>query len=212
MIDRLGWAEGDLGGAVAFPFSDIPDGAGGTPKPFPLLGIGAEYYMDGKWDFGIEFNYHLIAFSADADVVSQPFYWDDGSVMYFTGETETDVELRMIEIPFIATYNYKPKKAIIMGAYYSRMLEGEFITVGKGIMSANKADTDNVAQGTPTYPVDYNFNDELDSYDYGLFLGYRYNYNGKLIFSTRIHVGFKSIFKKSFTNIDYEMYQVRLTL
>ena len=48
----------DLGGAIPFPLSDIPDGAGGTPKPYPSLGIGAEYNLNEKWQVALELNYH----------------------------------------------------------------------------------------------------------------------------------------------------------
>ena len=63
----------DLGGAIPFPLSDIPDGAGGTPEPYPSVGIGAKYKLIENWQLAVELNYHLIAFSATADVISQSF-------------------------------------------------------------------------------------------------------------------------------------------
>ena len=120
----------DLGGAIPFPLSDIPDGAGGTPKPYPSIGIGSEYKLSEKWQLGFEINYHLIAFSSDANVVSQPFYFDDGSAQYFTGKTEADVELRMVEFPLIAFYKLKEGRRFLFGMYYSRILEGRFNTKG----------------------------------------------------------------------------------
>ncbi|MFC2151461.1 outer membrane beta-barrel protein [Bacteroidota bacterium] len=202
----------DLGGAIPFPLSDIPDGAGGTPKPYPSIGIGSEFNLSEKWEFAFEINYHLIAFSADADVISQPFYWDDGSAQYFTGKTETDVELRMVEFPLIAFYELKEGRRFLVGFYYSRILEGRFDTKGlDGVLSDNKDDTDNaILPGSAN--VNYSFNQFLDKYDYGVLIGYRYNINHKLYLWARLNVGFKSIFEKDFNNIDYEMYQVRLNL
>ena len=52
----------------------------------------------------------------------------------------------------------------------------------------------------------------LDNYDYGILLGYRYKLSDKMNLYGRIQVGFKSIFKPDFDNIDYEMYQVRLNI
>ncbi len=203
----------DLGGAVPFPLSDIPDGAGGTPKPYPSLGIGTEYNLNEKWNFAFEINYHLIAFSATADVVSQAFYFDDGSAQYYTGYTETDVELRMVEFPFIALYGSKEERKLLFGAYYSRILEGRFETRGiNGIYSPDKSITDNATLPGPEITIPYDFNEAIDNYDYGVLIGYRYNLNHRLYLWARLNVGFKSIFVKEFTNIDYEMYQVRINL
>ncbi len=203
----------DLGGAIPFPLSDIPEGAGGTPKPYPSIGIGSEYDLNEKWQLGFEINYHLIAFSSNADVVSQPFYFDDGSAQYFTGKTEADVELRMVEFPLIAFYKLKEGRRILFGAYYSRILEGRFNTKGiNGIYSPDKDITDNATLPGPEYTIEYNFNEFIDKYDIGLMIGYRYNINHRFYLWGRLNVGFKSIFEKDFNNIDYEMYQVRLNL
>jgi len=203
----------DLGGAVPFPFSDIPDGSGGTPKPYPSLGIGSEYNLNEKWQLAFEINYHLIAFSATADVVSQPFYYEDGSALYFTGHTETDVELRMVEFPLIAFYKLKEGRRFLFGLYYSRILEGRFETKGiNGIYSPDKNITDNAILPGPAYTIKYDFNKYIDKYDYGVLIGYRYDINHKLYLWARLNVGFKSIFEEDFYNIDYDMYQVRINL
>jgi hypothetical protein len=203
----------DLGGAVPYPFSDIPDGSGGTPKPFPLLGIGMEIHLQKKWFIAFETNYHLIAFSARADVRSQPFYDDSHqNVLYFSGKTSADIELRMAEFPVVVNYRIGDNWAFLFGTYYARILEGSFVTKGsEGISSDNKNDTDNAILPGPA-SAEYDFSENIDNHDYGLLIGYRYNLNHKLFVVTRLHVGFKSIFKKEFDNIDYEMYQVRLSI
>jgi hypothetical protein len=203
----------DLGGAIPFPLSDIPEGAGGTPKPYPSLGIGADYNLNEKWQLALEVNYHLIAFSSEADVISQPFYFNDGSAQYFTGNTEADVELRMVEFPFIAFYQLKEGRKFLFGTYYSRILDGRFQTRGiNGIYSPDKNITDNATLPGPEYTIEYNFDEYIDSYDYGILIGYCYDLSTRLHLWTRLNVGFKSIFVKEFTNIDYEMYQVRINL
>ena len=203
----------DLGGAIPFPLSDIPDGAGGTPKPYPSLGIGSEYTLNEKWQLALEMNYHLIAFSATADVISQAFYFEDGSAQYYSGYTETDVELRMLEFPLIAMYKMKKGRRLLFGAYYSMILEGRFETRGiNGIYSPDKSITDNANLPGPIITIPYNFNNDLDNKDYGLLIGYSYNLGQRMYLWGKLNVGFKSIFKKEFQNIDYEMYQVRINL
>jgi hypothetical protein len=203
----------DMGGAVPFPLSDIPEGSKGTPKLSPDLGLGFGYTISGRVDLDFEVNYHILAFSASADVRSQPFYYDDHQdVIYFSGHTNTDVELRFLEFPLLAVYNFSPAWSFTPGLYYSRILEGSFNTKSSnGVISPDKSITD-----AATLPgianTSYNFNDFIDNWDAGMILGFRYNLNHKLFFWSRMQVGFKSIFKKDFDNIEYELYQVRLNV
>ncbi|OFX88854.1 MAG: hypothetical protein A2W99_05140 [Bacteroidetes bacterium GWF2_33_16] len=202
----------DLGGAVPFPFSDIPDDAGGTPEPYPFLGIGAEYPIYENWKIATEVNYRVISFTADAKVISQAYYPGDGSTLYFSGDTYTDVELRMVEFPLFGIYQLRDSRAVVFGIYYSIILEGNFDTdATDGVINADKSITDNAilpGNASTSYP----FSKYLDNYDYGILLGYRYKLTEKMNLYGRIQVGFKSIFKPSFDNIDYEMYQVRLNI
>ena len=46
----------------------------------------------------------------------------------------------------------------------------------------------------------------------GGLLGVTYNARPRLMIYGRMNVGFKSIFKPDFNNIDYEMYQMRFSL
>ena len=193
--------------------SDIPKGAGGTPKLNPVLGIGIEYRLEEKWLLSLEINYHNLEFSARADVRSQPFYFDNHQEMlYFTGKTETNIELRFVEFPVVVSYRAGKNWSFLFGPYYSRILEGNFYTEGNdGVISPDKQITDNAVM--PGVAItNYNFNEYIDSYDLGLFIGYRYHFNHRIFFFGRFHWGFKSIFKKEFDNIDYEMYQLRLSI
>lgn len=200
-----------MGGAIPFPLSDIPDGAGGTPKPYPSLGLGSIYSINDRWDFSLEINYHLIAFSATADVISQAFK-EENATFYFSGETETDVELRMVEFPLNAHYKLKKGRKIIIGLYYSRILEGRFETKGiNGVLSPDKTITDN-ANLPGIFDAEYNFNEYLDNYDIGVLLGYSYDINSHILLWGKLNIGFKSIFEKNFNKIEYEMYQVRVNL
>ena len=203
----------DMGGAVPFPFSDIPKGAGGTPKLNPLLGIGYSYSISMNWMLSMEVNYHILEFSAHADVRSQSFYFDNHEdILYFSGSTKTNVELRLIEFPMVATCRAGKNWSLQFGPYYSLLLEGTFTTEGTdGVLSPDKAITDNaVLPGIAS--AGYNFNNQIDTYDAGLFFGYCYHVNDKLFFFGRFHCGFKSIFVKEFNTIEYDMYQLRLSI
>jgi len=203
----------DLGGAIPFPLSDIPKNANGTPKPNVNIGLGTAYRLTDRWSLGTELSYHVLAFSASADVISQPMYTDNhSSAMYFSGHTKTDVEIRFLQIPLVAGYDINSNWSFTQGVYYSLILEGSFVTKGtNGVVSDDKSITDNATLPGIVNET-YDFNNNLDHWDAGLLAGFRYRLNKKVSFGTRFQVGFKSIFKKSFDNIDYEMYQVRVDL
>jgi hypothetical protein len=197
----------DMGGTIPFPFSDMPEGLKGTPRLNPNLGLGFEHSLADKWDLAIEMNYHVLAFSATADVKSQAYH-----DIYFTGHTSTAVELRFVEIPVILFHEVNDRWSLILGAYYSRVPEGTFTTsLTKGIFSNNKAITD-TATHLVNYdpPINYSYSNSIDKWDAGVLFGYRYALNHRLFFWGRLHIGLKSIFVSEFSDINYDMYQVRL--
>jgi hypothetical protein len=201
----------DMGVAIPFPLSGIPEGAKVTPKVTPNLGLGFEYHLFEKWNLGFETSYYILAFSAKTDIRSQPFYFDNHlDVLYFSGKTSTNVRLRLLELPLMAVYAISPGWSVAPGVYYSRILNGSFSTNGtNGILSNDKSVTD-TAPLPGVANTSYNFNDFIDVWDVGLLIGFRYNIKQKFCFWSRLQAGFKSIFIKEFTNIDYKMYQVSL--
>lgn len=200
----------DIGGSIPFPFSDIPKGAKFTPKPNPNIGLGVEYRLSEKWSLGLEASYHVLSFSAKADVRSQPFYFDNHTdVLYFSGETSTDVRLRFFEFPLIGKYAINSRWSVEPGVYYSRILDGSFKTKGNnGVLSDDKSITDS-APLPGIVSTSYNFNEFIDNWDAGLLIGVKYKTYKDINFWCRLQVGFKSIFVKEFNNIEYEMYQLR---
>jgi hypothetical protein len=202
----------DMGGAIPVPLSKIPDGVKGTPKLTPNLGLGTQYSLNDKWNIAFDISYHTLLFTASADVRSQEFFSDDGqSVLYFSGETHSKVEIRFAGFPISAFYKLNENWSLIMGAYYSFVLEGSFETEGSdGWISDDKSITDN-ALLPGIVNTSYNFNDNLDNFDLGGLIGYQYKITPRILFWGRFYIGMKSIFKPEFQNISYEMYQMRLS-
>jgi len=202
----------DMGGAIPIPLSAVPKDAKGTPRLMPTLGVGMQRSLNERWSLGAEMNYHILSIDGYVNVVSQPFWSDDRSyATYFTGEAYTTTELRFVEFPLTSYYRFNDRWSLIFGAYYSIILKAKLETEGKnGWLSTNKEDTD-TAPLPGTQNTYYAFNDDLDNYDIGGLLGFQYNVTPKVIFWGRFNVGFKSIFKPEFKNIDYDMYQIRFS-
>lgn len=203
----------DLGMAIPIPMSAVPGDAEVKPRLMPTLGVGVERYFSEKWSLGLEISYHILAIDGTVNVVSQPFWSDDRSyATYFSGEANTSTELRFLEFPLIGHYHINEHWALHMGAYYSAILNAKLETEGKnGWLSTNKDDTDN-APLPGTQDTYFSFSDELDNYDIGALMGVVYNASPRLTFWGRFNVGFKSIFKPDFNNIDYDMYQFRFSM
>ena len=202
----------DMGGAIPLPLSEVPDDAKGTPKLKPNLGISFQRNFNERWSLGTELSYHTLSIDAEVNVVSQAFWADDRSyATYFSGEAYSSTELQFIEIPLTAYYHFNERWSLVFGAYYSIILKGKLETEGKnGWISADKNDTDN-APLPGTQNASFDFNDELDNYDVGALIGYRFKIGERVNLWGRFNVGFKSIFVPDFNNIDYDMYQFRFS-
>ena len=202
----------DLGGAIPIPLSVMPDDADASLKIRPTVGLGIQRNLSERWDLGLEANYHIIAIDAYVTAVSQAFWSDDRSyATYFSGEAYSYTELQFVEIPLTAYYHFNDKWSLVFGGYFSIITKGKLETEGKnGWISADKNDTDN-APLPGTQNTSFDFNDDLDNYDAGALLGYEYKLGKRFNLWGRIGVGFKSIFKPDFNNIDYDMYQFRFS-
>ena len=202
----------ELGGAIPIPMSEMPDDADASLKIRPTLGFGLQRNISDRWSFGVEANYHILAFDAYVTVISQAFWADDRSyATYFSGEAYSSAELQFVEIPLTAYYHFNKRWSMVFGGYFSVITKGKLETEGKnGWISTDKNDTD-TAPLPGTQNVSFNFNDELDNYDIGALLGYEFKAGKRINLWGRFNVGFKSIFNPDFNNIDYEMYQFRFS-
>jgi len=209
----VGFGGIDFGGAVPIPISAASSDAEGMPLVKPAAGLEVQYSHSERWQFGAGLFYHNVSLKAVATVISQAYWSDDRSyATYFSGEAHSEIELQQFEIPLSVHYKFNEKWSAVMGGYFSYIIHGEFNTEGKnGWISTNKEDTD-TAPLPGTQNMTSSLNEDLDNYDIGLFLGYEYNFWRNFTLWSRFNVGFKSIFKPEFDNIDYEMYQFRFSM
>lgn len=202
----------DAGGAIPIPISSAASDAEGSPLIKPNIGVEIQYDYSERWKFGAGLHYHNSSLKAVANVVSQAYWSDDRSyATYFSGEAHTYINIQQIELPITVHYKFNEKWSVLFGGYFSYIINSSFDTDGKnGWISVNIEDTDN-APLPGMQNMSYSLDDELDNYDAGVMLGYQYNFWRRFILWGRFNVGFKSIFKPDFNNIDYEMYQFRFS-
>lgn len=199
----------DMGITLPIPLSDIPEGASGAPELHPNIGIGIEYQISDRWNLANEISYHTLSFTSSVDVRSQSYH-----DIYISGHTNIHVDFRFVEFPFMANYSIGEHWHLLTGGYISFLLKRDFITfLDEGIFNVSKIITDTATVFFPINPPkEYPYNENISKWDAGLILGYRYNLNHRIQFWTRVQVGVKSIFKKDFSDINYNLYMVRLNV
>ena len=71
----------DIGGAIPFPFSNVPDVFNPYPKLSPSIGAKLTFPIDRKWTLGAEVTYKKVAIDADARIDNQRFHDDKNNII-----------------------------------------------------------------------------------------------------------------------------------
>lgn len=196
----------DIGGAIPFPVSNIPGTINAYPQINPNIGAKMSFYLIKGWGLGVEVNYKTIGMKADAKVNNQKFNMN-GTSMYFTGTTKTEMKFTMLEVPLYAKYQFKKAKDFVyVGIYYSHIFSGSFVAdPQKGYVGGEP----NIAEITDVSSVTMDFSPYTDSWDLGALVGYERKILDRLNLSIRFSMGFKDIFKPSSDYFDYSMLHMR---
>lgn len=202
----------DIGGAIPFPFKNVPHPFNPYPKLSPSLGAKLTFPVNHRWTLGAEFTYKKVAIDADARIKNQRFNDEKNNVIArFTGSAEMSMDFTMMEVPLYFKYTFRNQKdRILLGAYAAWIIDGKFdIKVNKGYMM----DDNGVYTGAiDKDPLEINFNDILDNWDAGIILGYERRLFSRIEIGLRVSCGFKDIFKPDNQYFDYNMLQMRGSL
>lgn len=204
----------DIGGALPFPFSNIPSEF--APKIKPRLTLGGEVIVPVSKRFSVtaEVNFKTVAIDAEAFVEEQFFQAEDlnnNEPVFFTGMADMNMSFSMIEIPVYAEYHFSGgRNRLLLGGYYSVNKDQSFDVVAKkGYMQTTKGDEDLLSLNTN---FTMSFTDDLDSWDAGVLFGFERRIIENLSVNGKVHIGLKSIFTDGFEKLEYKMYQMRLAV
>lgn len=204
----------DIGGALPFPFSNIPGEF--APKIKPRLTLGGEVIVPVSKRFSVtaEVNFKTVAIDAEAFVEEQFFQAEDlnnNEPVFFTGMADMNMSFSMIEIPVYAEYHFSGgRNRLLLGGYYSVNKDQSFDVVAKkGYMQTTKGDEDLLSLNTN---FTMSFTDDLDSWDAGVLFGFERRIIENLSVNGKVHIGLKSIFTDGFEKLEYKMYQMRLAV
>ena len=202
----------DIGGAIPFPFSNVPSPFNPDPQLYPSLGAKLSFPITNRWGIGAEISYKKVSIDADARIENQRFNDEKNDVIArFTGSAEMGMNFTMLEIPVYAKYTFRNQKdRLIFGAYFAYILQGKFdIKVNKGFMMTDEGIYNGAIDDEP---LNINFNDILDNWDAGVILGYERKLFSRIEIGLRLSCGMKDIFKPDNQYFDYKMLHMRGTL
>lgn len=202
----------DIGGAIPFPFSHIPDPFNAYPQLHPSLGVRFTFPITGKWGVGAEFTYKKVSIDADARISNQRFNDEKNHVIArFTGSAEMSMDFTMLEVPVYAKYTFRNQKDRLMfGGYFAYIAKGKFkIKVNKGYMMTDECVYNGAIEDEP---LDIDFGNILDDWDAGLLLGYERKLFSRVEIGLRVSCGLKDIFQPDNQYFDYKMLHMRGTL
>lgn len=201
----------DIGGALPFPFKNIPSTFNPYPKLSPSLGAKFTFPIDRRWTMGAEATYKKVAMDADARVKDQRFQ-NGNIVASFTGTAEMSMDFTMLEVPLYFKYTFRNQKdRILVGAYASWVMNSNFeVLAKKGYTLTEDGAFD--APITEEDKFNMDFSESMDNWDAGLILGYERRLFTRIELGLRFMCGFKDIFKPDNQYFDYNMINMRGTL
>lgn len=81
----------DIGGAIPFPFSNVPSPFNPYPQLYPSLGAKLSFPITNRWGIGAEVSYKKVSIDADARIENQRFNDEKNDVIArFTGSAERE--------------------------------------------------------------------------------------------------------------------------
>ncbi len=206
----------DIGGAIPFPFKNIPEKINAYPQITLALGGRFAYTVSDKWGGGMEVTYKTVKTNSDARLTNQKFQ-DENAISFFTGTAESHLSFTMVEIPIYVKYNFRNKRdRILAGPYFSSMIKTKFVNKPrKGFNGPRENTVETIISDdpkSPNYMSDMDFTDSMDSWDIGIMGGYERRITNQVDLGLRVSWGFKDIFKRNNKYFDYSMRHIRGSL
>lgn len=185
------------------------------PQFTPQLGYNIKYKFNEKWGLGsgISLDYKGMGVRATVKYIYTNIVIEDGSKNalegYFVGKNETVVKLAYATIPLYATFNINDNWQLRAGGYASYLFSGKFSgTASDGYIRVNEPTGEKVE----ITKASFDFNDKLRNFDFGFILGAEKRVNHKFDIYGNLNWGLTSIFRSDFRAIDFNMYNIYLTV
>ncbi len=124
---------------------------------------------------------------------------------YFTGYTETNIDILYLSIPLLYTRKFNDNWVANFGAYAAFKLTASFTgAVKNGYMRIDSP----IGNRTNIDYEAFEFNDQIRVFDYGLMASCEKKLSKKLSAKAEISWGFSPVMKNSFRGLEYKLYNI----
>ena len=185
------------------------------PQFTPQLGYNITYKLNRKWGVGsgISLDYKGMGTKATVKYIYTSIVIEDGSKDalegYFVGKNETTIKLAYATIPLYAIFKINDSWQVRAGGYASYLFSGKFSgTASNGYIRVNEPTGEKVE----ITEASFDFNDKLRNFDFGLLVGGEKQINDRFGIYGNLNWGLTPIFPSNFRAIDFNMYNIYLTL
>ena len=182
----------------------------------PSIGYEATYDLSSKWMVGAALRFDIKGMKVTDSV--QYFHTiitvDDGSGEKgsfegdFTGTNATLTKNMYLTLPIFAGYK-AGEWDFKLGVYFAHLLSGRFEgTVSDGYIRKG----DSLGEKVLIDRADFDFADELKTWDWGGHLGIARNFGPRWQANLTAQVGARPIFPSSFRGVGYDLHNIYVTL
>lgn len=181
------------------------------------IGVDAHHPFNDKW--GIMFGLHLDnkGMKTDAGVKNYHMAIIRGGEKLegmFTGNVVTDVDMSLVTIPVMATYDISPKVRAKLGPYVSYVISKKFEGYAyDGYLRENNPTGTKLNLGHEEGERgDYDFSEDLRNWQVGIDAGIDWYITKRWGASVGLAWGVSPVFKSSFKTIEQKMYPIYGTI
>ncbi len=193
-----------LGFTAGTPIGPAEEGATGKPGIGTVAGVVTEYNITEKWGLRMEAYYtqKKSSFSTPAEVDEYNYLYEppgaDTMVWIaaeFKGDVDGGFDNRYIEVPVLGHYYISEHWNVALGPYVGYLLQGEISGVSNGSVRIGVADL-------PVENQEFDESQHLQTWDYGVIGGVRYETDFGLNYEFRLSSGLRSVFKETYPLAD----------
>lgn len=185
------------------------------PQFTPQLGYNILYKVNNRWGIGsgILLNYKGMGVKDKVKYMHTRVVVEDGTDKelegYFVGKNKTTVKTAYVTIPVYASFRANDNWSFKAGGYVSYLFSGQFKgSVSDGYLRVG----DPLGEKVEITKATFDFNDDLRSFEFGLTAGAERKINNRFGVYGNIDWSLTPIFPSKFRAMEFDMYNIYITL
>jgi len=208
----------NFGASSPFPLpSEVRAIDGYWPMFTPRLGYSITYNATPTWSVksGIQLDLKGMGVRDKVKYMYTEVVMDGTEITgYFVGKNQTEVKASYITVPVTVQYRINDKWSVNAGGYASYRSSSEFTgTVWDGYLRDGEEIIASMKLEIPDKgDAEFSFGKEMRNFDFGWIVGADCQLNDRFSLYSNLNWGLTPIFKSSFKGIQFDMYNIYLSV